>query len=50
MKEKSRQNKNGQRNNMIESKQISSEVTRARHCFTIWEFICVMHLYWNVFQ
>ena len=26
------------------------EVTRAWDCFTTWKVICIMHIYWNVFQ
>ena len=47
-KTKSRQNENRQINNMIKNKQICFEVTRAWDCFTT--VMCIMHLYWNVFQ
>ena len=33
---------------MIKNKQISLEVTRVSDCFTA--VICIMYLYWNVFQ
>ena len=46
----SRQNGNRQINNMVKSKQIPSEVTRAWDCFTTWKVFCIMYLYWNVFQ
>ena len=35
---------------MIKSKQIFFEVTCAWDCFTTWKVICIMYLYWNVFQ
>ena len=47
---KSRQNGNRKRNSMIKSKQISFEVTCAWDCFTTWKVICILYLYWNVFQ
>ena len=49
-KTKSRQNRNRRRNNMIKSKQISSEVPCAGDCFTTWNVICIMYLFWNMFQ
>ena len=36
--------------NNIKSKQIYFGVTCAWDCFTTWKVICVMYLYWNVFQ
>ena len=49
-KTKSRKNGKGQRNNMIKSKKISLENTRVWDCFRTWKVICIMYLYWNVFQ